>query len=148
MFILWPMQCLMKGILKITPIINVQIFIRLFPKWIISLSQYGSQYYSKAKEGIWKGSCKVKSAIQVTSPVLISIMVLVTRKCYRGRVHRGPKPSPLCFIPLPQPSQKSFIDYAQFLIHSWSSSFYTLLLPATFFQHAIPSDNWEAFTVC
>lgn len=51
-----------------THLINRQIFIRLFPKWTISLNQYGSKHYSKTKEGIWKGSCKVKSATHV--PVL------------------------------------------------------------------------------
>lgn len=35
-----------------THLINRQIFIRLFPKWTISLNQYGSQHYSKTKEGI------------------------------------------------------------------------------------------------
>lgn len=55
-------QWLMKRILKITSLIDMQLFIRLFPKSLIN--HYGS-HYSKTREGIWKGSCKVKSAIQM-----------------------------------------------------------------------------------
>ena len=89
----WPNLVTDGGNIKdyFTSLINMQIFIRLFPKWIISLSQYGSQHYSKTKEEIWKGSCKVKSAIQMTSPVLISIMILFTRICNWSGVHQGPK---------------------------------------------------------
>lgn len=111
MFILWPKAVTAEENVddRFIPLIHMQIFIRIFPEWIVSLSQYGSQCYRKTEEGIWKGSCKVKSAAQLTSPILSSTVYWLLA-CSIGVGLTEPQSQVLCSIPLRQPSHQSFTE--------------------------------------